>query len=246
MQSAPGHIFIVWASGIRKRKFDRKQIVKAKRCCVALLSALALMPAEMKLSAEPVIFFFSGQITERRAQNSVFTEPNSDTFYGYFSYDTAATPGLYNLYALLSFSIDGNSLNFTNGAPPVGLPGISLSSSTYPMTLDTMTLHGFYPPAYSGPSDVGDIAIWLVGSTGFAFTTNGLPSTLNLSSFRLAYLRGPVWGGGQPPGLGPFDRGTITQLIQVPEPAAWGTLSLGLAVYYRKWRTRSRTTRTEP
>jgi len=216
-----------------------------KELFAALVSALALMPAGTKLCAEPLIFFFSGQITELRAQNSVFTEPNTDQFYGYFSYDTAATHISVTGYPLLSFSLDGNSLTFTNFTMPFGVPGISLTGSGRGF-LDTMTIGGFYPPAGSGPYDDGSIAIWLIDPTGLAFTTNGLPGSLNLASFRLAYLGGPVWGGGQPPGVGPFDRGTITQLIQIPEPKAWGLLGLGLFVYYRTQRTGSRAKRAEP
>ena len=192
----------------------------------ALLSTLALMPAGLRLSAEPVIFFFSGQITERRAENSVFTEPDTDQFYGYFSYDPAAT-GNWNFYPLLSFSVDGNSLNFTNSTlvPAYGIPGILINNGRFGGS-DDVQIQGFYPPASTGFYDKGSITISFIDQTGQVFTNNDLPTSLSLSSFDSARL-GPSTIGIRPTGM-TYDQGTITQLIQVPEPAAWGFLGLGL------------------
>ena len=209
--------------------------MNAKRYFVAVWSVFALISAGLNLSAAPVVFFFSGQITERRAENSVFTEPDTDQFYGYFSYDTAATHISVTGHPLLSFSLDGNSLNFTNFTMPFGIPGISLTGSGRGF-LDTMTIGGIYPPAESGPYDDADITIWLVDSTGLAFSTNGLPASLNLASFDVARLQGPTVYLRPPPSPS-YDRGTITQLIQIPEPATWGIFGLGLLAA-RRWRRR--------
>ena len=206
-----------------------------KKHFIVFASALTLMPTATKLTAEPVVFFFSGQITERRAENSVFTEPDTDQFYGYFSYDTAATHISVTGYPLLSFSLDGNSLIFTNFTMPFGIPGISLTGSGRGF-LDTMAISGIYPPAESDPYDDAGMTIWLIDPTGLAFTTNGLPVSLNLASFDVARLQGPTVYLRLPPSPS-YDRGIITQLIQIPEPAAWVTLSLGLlAICHRNRR----------
>ena len=201
--------------------------MNAKRYVVAVWSALALVPAGPKLSAAPVVFFFSGQITERRATNSVFTEPDTDQFYGYFSYDTTATVIGRNLYPLLSFSVDGNSLNFTNSTlvPAYGIPGILINNGRFGGS-DDVQIQGFYPPASTGFYDKGSITISFIDQTGQVFTNNDLPTSLSLSSFDSARL-GPSTIGIRPTGM-TYDQGTITQLIQVPEPAAWGFLGLGL------------------
>ena len=216
----------------------------AKRYFVAVWSALALIPAGLNLSAAPLIFFFSGQITERRAQNSVFTEPDTDQFYGYFSYDTSAT-AVGGAYPLLSFSVDGNPLDSTNNSWLPQLPGIIVRNDGVTGIGDSMEIVGFYPPATANYKDDGSIAIQFTDSSGLVFTNSSLPTSLSLSSFDKAVL----FGGNSlfpPPPQNVSDAGIITQLIQVPEPAAWGTLSLGLAVCYRKWHTRNRAIRADP
>ena len=224
--------------------------MKAKRYVIALLSALALMPCWTRLSAEPVIFFFSGQITERRAQNSVFTQPNTDQFYGYFSYDTVATTDGFGHYPLISFSIDGNSLNFSSSPSPPGIPGITVRNGNgFPGSVDAIDIQGFYPPAAANPNDGGYIDIRLIDSAGLVFTNNSLPTSLDLSSFDMAnLLSSPIVLGPSPPYVPTYDRGTIMQLTQVPEPAGLTPLVLGLAGLFIRARVRriQRLALTEP
>ena len=195
--------------------------MNAKRYFVALLSALALMPAWTKLAAEPLIFFFSGDITSRRATNSVFTEPNTDQFYGYFSYDTAARSLAPGEYPVISFSIDGNDLAVppTNSPFPLPYASIMVLNRIPSAGGDTLYIQGFYPQAG------GRITIQFTDSSGLLFTNNNLPTRLDLASFDKAYLQGPLL---YPPPGPTYDLGPITQLIQIPEPVAWGLLGLGL------------------
>jgi len=199
----------------------------ANKLFVVLVSALALMPTATKLCAEPVIFFFSGQITERRAQNSVFTEPDTDQFYGYFSYDTSATRNDSGSYPLIEFSIDGNSLNSANAPYVNPLIGISIHISGWLGLGSMLEIEGLYPPAGRSPYDDGSVVIRLFDSSGSVLSNNSLPTSLSLSSFDSAYLLGPTTAVGPLP-WSTQDRGTITQLIQIPEPAACGLLGLGL------------------
>ncbi len=203
--------------------------MNAKRCFVALLSAVALMPCWVKLDAETLIFFFSGDITSRRATNSVFTDPNTDQFYGYFSYDTTATAGRYGPYPLISFSVDGNSLVSTNGPFLPGNTGISVNNNGLAGPWDILKIQGFYSPAVALGYDNGSIIISFIDHSGQVFTNNNLPASLSLSSFDTAYLQSPGEYLLPPPGP-TYDRGTITQLIQVPEPTACALLGLGLAI----------------
>ena len=209
--------------------------MNAKRYVVALVSALALMPCWTMLDAEPVIFFFSGQITERRAQNRVFTQPNTDQFYGYFSYDTAATAISFGYYPLLSFGIDGNSLNFSNGTGSPFIPGVIILGAGLPGPAH-IEIRGFYlPAAAADPADSGSTALVFTDFTGTVLTDYNLPTSLSLSSFGDAGLIGPDFISGAAPPT--FDRGTITQLTQVPEPATCGLMGLGLlAAFCRKRR----------
>jgi len=201
--------------------------MNVKHRLIPLLSALMLLPAGSKLAAAPLLFFFSGQITDRRATNSVFTDPNTDQFYGYFSYDPAATVIAGNLYPLLSFSVDGNPLNSTNGTFVHGIPSISVSNDPFYGGGDSLEIRGIYPPAASNPSDYGTTGIWFTDSSGLVFTNNSLPTSLSLSSFNSAWLQGPIALVIMPPKT-TFDAGIITQLTLVPEPTSCGLLGLGL------------------
>ena len=212
--------------------------MKAKPHVIALLSALALLPGWTRLAAEPVRFFFSGQITDRRAEGSVFTDSNSDTFSGYFSYDTAATAIYPGHFPLLMFSIDGNSLNFSTGPDIPFIPGVIIPNLGIPDAPGRIDIRGFYlPAAAENPYDNGSTALSFTDFSGLRFTNATPPANLSLSMFDYMVLAGPSFSSDPAPAT--FDWGIITQLIQIPEPAAWATLGLGLllAIFKKRRQT---------
>jgi hypothetical protein len=94
--------------------------MKPKHLLLGLLNVILLAwGAWSSPAAEPLRFFFTGQITERRSLHSVFAGGVGDPFSGYFSFDSTAVDldpgGSIGYYPLPEFSVDGILPDFLRG-----------------------------------------------------------------------------------------------------------------------------------
>ena len=166
-----------------------------KQYTVGLLNALMLSLAWSSAVAQPITYFFSGQITGERAQNSIFSGGIGDQFSGYFSYDPTAVAIQPGYYPLLQFSIDGKSLDFSNGTEIPFLPGIYVQPGGFSGLPSQIDIRGFYlPAAADGLNDNGSTSIVFSDFTGSVFTSSGLPTTLNLDSSDEPFIVGEIFG----------------------------------------------------
>lgn len=183
---------------------------------IILFGLLVCLSANLNnvFAAEPLTFSFSGQITERRTEGSVFSGNIDEQFSGYFSYDPDAIAIDYgSYYPLLDFTVDGKSLNFATGSEIPYLPGVIVHDGFD----DFIEIRGFYLPAVGQSGENGATSIYFADWTGSVFNDNSLPTTLSLSSFNDKRLIGPIFGASccfQPT----RDEGIITQLNIIPEP----------------------------
>jgi len=206
------------------------QNMNTKLNAAGFLAVLGLLWAG-SAPATPITFYFSGQITGERTQNSVFTGNVGDSFSGSFSYDTTAAstlpPSQFGFYPLISFNVDGHSLNFSNGVDLPDIPGVLVEDGGDPVIPDWIEIRGFYPAATaSDPNDNGSVDIRLTDFTGVVFTSSSLPTSLSLDAFTHADVLGPFFGveGAVPS----YDTGIVTELVLIPEPAPLALLSLSL------------------
>jgi hypothetical protein len=209
-----------------------------KQRLTAVLSVLVLSLTWSSFADGPVTYFFSGQVTEQRTQNSVFTGGIGDSSSGYFTYDPTAAAISFGYYPLVDFRLDGKALNFANGTEIPFLPGVLVRDGP----ADMLEIRGFYLPAAAGdPTDNGSTSLVLTDFTGSVFVNNSLPATLSLASFNDARIVGPVFVSS------PFpltdDRGVVTTLALVPEVSSWVVLGLGLLATYFDRRRLSKTDR---
>jgi hypothetical protein len=172
--------------------------------------------------AQTLMFDFAGQITQKRAQNSAFSNSVGGQFSGSFSYDAAAVnlepPGdPLGYYPLISFTLDGKSINVSNGAAIPFIPGLIVNPLPFGMSIE---IRGFDLPAAAGdPNDNGSTSVLFRGFTGFVLPSNAPPTAIDPGSFTNAEIIGPIF-------VGPFqaptssDLGIVTQIVEVPEPTS--------------------------
>jgi hypothetical protein len=210
--------------------------MKMKPAALSLLGIVTLLQTGFSSTAAPLRFYFSGQITQTRPIDSVFTGGVGSSFSGYFSYDTAAAdldpPGPIGFYPLLEFSVDGKSLNVATGSSPPFIPGVIVQDGGLPGLPDMLDFRGFYLPALGDPNDNASTDIVFTDFTGAVFHNGSLPTSLSLSSFTDARVVGPVFGSSPFPATS--DIGSVTQLILVPEPSSFSLLGLSLLALYAR------------
>ena len=178
-------------------------------------------------SADSLTFLFSGDITQKRAQASAFSGALGGTFSGSFTYDPTATAIYFGYFPLLAFSIDGHSLNFSNGTGVPFLPGVIVQPPIIPGLAGSIEIRGFnLAAAAADPTDNGSTSLDFEDLSGLVVANQTLPTMLNLSSFSDAQVEGPIFGSSPFPAL--EDRGVVTELTLAPEPACWQVLLVGL------------------
>ncbi len=115
-----------------------------KRRLGGFLGGLMVVLAWSSPAIQPPAYYFSGQITGKRAHASVFNGDIGDQFSGYFSYDPAAAAIYPGFYPLPGFSIDGKCLNFVNGTDIPFLPGVVVQAPLRPgIGLEFLEIRGF-------------------------------------------------------------------------------------------------------
>jgi hypothetical protein len=202
-------------------------ISKMKLPLTIFSGALLLVMTWSSPAMQPCTYYFSGQITSKRAQASVFTGGIGGQFSGYFSYDLAAVPISGSYYPLLDFSIDGQELNVPNGTDIPFLPGIVILAPSAPGGMGMLEIRGFdLSAAAADPTDNGSTSLGFLDLRGRVVTNNTPPASLDLASFTDVRVTGPSFVSSPAPAL--QDKGMVTQLTMVPEPSSSALSGLGL------------------